>query len=103
MSEDSVLTTYSSADHIRRAMIEAQLYVGIGPSVGKKREGTIAAIMKNIIEIDDERKKKIIENIKSIPYRDPNLDLSREKILENRLIEIAQIRKFKQYRLIHQG
>jgi chorismate dehydratase len=105
MSEDAILTTYSSADHIRRAMIEAQLYVGIGPAVGKKREGTIAAINKNIIEIDDvEFNKRIIENIKSVPYRDPNLDLSREKILKNRLIEISQIKnKFNQYHLIHQG
>ena len=71
-------------------MIEAQLLVGIGPSVGKKREGTIAASNKNIIEIDNERKNSIIGNINSIPYRDPDLDLSREKILENRLIEIAQ-------------
>ena len=104
MSDDAILTTYSSADHVRRAMIEAQLYAGIGPSVGKKREGTIAAVNKNIIEIDDERKNKIVKNIKSIPYRDPNLSLSREKILENRLIEIAQIRnKFKQDHLTHQG
>ncbi|MCL2154312.1 MAG: MnmC family methyltransferase [Leptospirales bacterium] len=96
MSDDAILTTYSSADHIRRAMIEAEIYIGIGPSVGKKREGTIAAIKKNILEIDNERKHKIMENIKSIPYRDPNLDLTREKILENRLIEIAQIKdKFK--------
>ncbi|MCL1865763.1 MAG: MnmC family methyltransferase [Spirochaetes bacterium] len=105
MSEDAILTTYSSADHIRRAMLEAQLYVGIGPSVGKKREGTIAAVKKKIIEIDEidnERKSRIMGNIKSVPYRDSNLDLSREKILENRLIEIAQIRnKFKQDRLIH--
>jgi chorismate dehydratase len=100
MLKDAILTTYSSADHIRRAMIEAGIYVGIGPSVGKKREGTIAAIKKNITEIDDERKDKIMANIKSIPYRDPNLDFSREKILENRLMEIAQI---KQDRLIHQG
>jgi chorismate dehydratase len=104
MSDDAVLTTYSSADHIRRAMIEALFYVGIGPSTGTKREGTIATIKKNIIEIDDERKNKIMGNIKSVPYRDPTLDLSREKILENRLLEIAQIKnKFKQDRLIHQG
>ena len=90
MRADCILTTYSSADHIRRAMIEAQLYVGIGPAVGKKREGTIAAINRNITEIDNERKNRIMGNINSLPYRDPNLNLSREKILENRLIEIAQ-------------
>ena len=92
MSEDAILTTYSSADHIRRAMLEAQFYIGLGPSVGKKREGTIAAVKQNITEIDNERKNKIVENIKSVPYRDPNLCLSREKILENRLMEIAQIK-----------
>ena len=90
MSEDCILTTYSSADHIRRAMIEAKLFVGIGPSVGKKREGTIAAINKNIREIDHDRKNGIIGNINSTPYRDPDLNLSRTEILENRLIEITQ-------------
>jgi chorismate dehydratase len=103
MSDDAKLTTYSSADHIRRAMIEAQLCVGIGPSVGKKREGTIAAVSKKIIEIDNARKNRIMENIKSVPYRDPNLDLSREKILENRSDVISQIKlKLKQDLLIRQ-
>jgi len=104
MLKDAILTTYSSADHIRRAMIEAELYIGIGQSTGKKREGTIAAINKNITEIDNDRKNKIMANIKSIPYRDPDINFSREKILENRLVEIDQIKKkFKQDRLIHQG
>ena len=102
MCEDAILTTYSSADHIRRAMMEAKFYVGIGPSVGKKREGTIAAVKQNITEIDNERKNKITANIKSVPYRDPNLDFPREKILENRLIEITTAKQFKQDRLIRQ-
>lgn len=92
LKEHGVITTYSSADHIRRAMMEAELFVGRGPAVGKKREGTIASIMKTNTELTDEEKKIIRENIKSEPYRDRNFNLSREVILDNRLKKIKKIK-----------
>jgi chorismate dehydratase len=99
LSEKGIITTYSSADQIRRAMIEAGLNIGRGPSVGKKREGTIAALIETLTELDEHEKKEIIKNIKSEPYEDPDFNLSREQILENRLRKIKDI---KEYHQVHQ-
>jgi chorismate dehydratase len=92
LTDNGIITTYSSADQIRRAMIEAELFIGRGPSVGKKREGTIASLVKTGTELSEEEKKGILENIKSEPYRDENFKLTREIILENRLNKIKQIK-----------
>jgi len=92
LSETGIITTYSSADQIRRAMIEAGLYIGRGPSVGKKREGTIAALNTTISELSDDEKKEIISNIKSVPYEDPSFKLTRDNILENRLEKIKKLK-----------
>jgi len=85
MDSGCIITTYSSADHIRMAMKEAGLFIGPGPSVGKKREGTIASNSRMIEELDESRMNDIIKNIKSEPYRDPELVLSREEILNDRI------------------
>lgn len=92
LTEKGIITTYSSADHIRRAMIETGLHVGRGPSVGKKREGTIASLSETISELNNEEKQNIISNIKSIPYEDPYFEYSREAILKNRLIKINNLK-----------
>lgn len=88
MKEKAILTTYSSADQIRRAMIEAGLTVGAGPSVGRKREGTIASKSANIKSLDDERIRNILDNPKSEPYIDRDLSMKREDILSGRLERI---------------
>ena len=92
LSETGIITTYSSADHIRRAMIEAGLNIGRGPSVGKKREGTIASFNEIITELSEEEKYNIFSNIKSEPYEDPDFNFSRENILQNRLIKIKKLK-----------
>ena len=92
LTDNGIITTYSSADQIRRAMIEAGLFIGRGPSVGKKREGTIASLIRTLTELNDDQKQEIMENIKSEPYRDENFSLSREIILENRLNKIKEIK-----------
>jgi len=76
-------------------MTLANLYIAKGPSVGKKREGTLAAKNKEILENSIQGKKllEITEQIKSTPYRDPYLRLKREAILQNRIEEMAQKRK----------
>lgn len=101
MYEDAVLTTYSSADHIRMAMIEAGLKVGAGPSVGRKREGTLAARTGVIIELESRRMDEIRDNPKSEPYRDLDLKLAREIIIENRLESIRR-KKTTGYHQAHQ-
>lgn len=101
MHEDAILTTYSSADHIRMAMIESGLKVGAGPSVGRKREGTLAAPTAIIRELESARIDEIRNNPKSEPYRDPDLKLAREIIIENRL-ESIRIKKITGYHQVHQ-
>ena len=88
MDDDCILTTYSSADHVRMAMTEAGLHIGKGPSVGQKREGTLAARTKVFTTLDDKKIWDIRGNPKSEPYRDPGLNLPRERIINNRLDSI---------------
>jgi chorismate dehydratase len=92
LAEKGIITTYSSADHIRRAMIEAGLRIGRGPSVGKKREGTIAALHETVTELNNSDIDEIFKNIKSVPYEDPEFQLPREFILENRLVKIKALK-----------
>ncbi len=93
MSDEAVLTTYSSADQIRTALIEAGFYIGTGPSVGKKREGTLAS-KKEVFELlDDGRIESIKLNPRSEPYRDKGLLTDRETILSERLARIRDRKK----------
>ncbi len=85
MTDKGILTTYSSADHVRMAMIEAGFTVGMGPSVGRKKEGTIATKSGKIEPLSSERIKEIMQNPRSEPYRDKNLSLERNEILSKRL------------------
>ncbi len=93
MHSEGILTTYSSADHIRRAMIEAGFKIGRGPSVGKKRDGTIASPGKIYNELDEPEIENIINNLRSVPYTDPGLNLTRETILNNRIDLIQKLKK----------
>lgn len=95
MKKHGIMTTYSSALHIRRGMIEAGFFIGRGPSVGMKREGTTASKSKLNNQLSDEEIKKILEEPKSTPYRDKNLDLDRKIILAERLNEIQAIKKIR--------
>lgn len=104
MKKTGIMTTYSSANHIRRAMLEAGFYIGKGPSVGKKREGTLASSAPRGNELLPEDIEAIYNDPRSVPYRDSSLSLKRELILEGRLIEIKKLKNLaKQYHPAHQG
>lgn len=90
MAERAILTTYSSADQIRRAMLEAGFIIGAGPSVGRKREGTIASKSAVIESLNEERVRSIMDNPRSEPYRDRELSQGREDILAERLSRIRE-------------
>ncbi len=92
-----ILTTYSSAPQIRGALLEAGFYPGRGPSVGRKKEGTLASKSRVITLFSDDELKEIRENIKSTPYRDISGGSSREEILKRRLDEMAEKRS-REYR-----
>jgi len=92
LQEDAMLTTYSSALQIRRSLYDAGFYLGKGPSVGQKREGTIAS--KKWFEGAFYQKEltDFFSNPKSIPYRDESFLLTRQEILGNRTKEIKEIK-----------
>ncbi len=83
-----ILTTYSSAPQIRSALLEAGFKIGKGPSVGRKREGTVASVSGNIPRLGDDEVSELRENIKSVPYRDPEFRAARDQILNGRIEEM---------------
>jgi len=87
-----VLTTYSSAPQIRAALIEAGFIIGRGPSVGGKREGTLAAKSGIIPTLSEEEIRALKNNRRAVPYRDVNLTATREDILHQRLEEIKKLK-----------
>lgn len=93
MKSDAVLTTYSAAPQIRRAMAESGLKIARGVSTGKKKEGTIASPSPLENQLTDGEMKELFSEIKGTPYRDENLDADRERILARRIDEMAEIRK----------
>lgn len=98
MSPDSILTTYSAAPQIRRALLEAGFSVGRADSTGKKKEGTVAALKVADNELSDIEKNELMSNIKSTVYRDENLDDARDVILTRRIKEMERIRESRRVR-----
>ncbi len=92
MKESAVLTTYSSALQIRMALIEAGFNIGAGPSVGRKKEGTLASPGYVKHRLSDIFISELKSNIKSTPYTDRGLTDTREEIL-NRRIEMMKKRR----------
>jgi chorismate dehydratase len=93
IKKEGIITTYSSALQVRRALIEAGFHIGRGPSVGMKREGTIASPSPVKHELLPDDISAVMNDPKSVPYRDKLLSLSRELILQNRLEEIRVLKK----------
>jgi len=90
IKHDGILTTYSSAPQIRMALHMAGFHLDKGPSVGKKREGTIASLSYLNEETEKIIIDELINNKKSEPYTDPDLKSERKTILESRLERIKK-------------
>ncbi len=88
-----VLTTYSSALQARAALLEAGFVVGRGPSMGHKREGTLAAKGAHVEPLDEATRAALCREPKATPYRDESLSSAREDILRRRQTEMALRRK----------
>jgi tRNA U34 5-methylaminomethyl-2-thiouridine-forming methyltransferase MnmC len=86
IKEDGGLLTYTSSIPVRSGLVEAGFYVGVGPIFGRKTSGTIASLSLSKIEkdlsFDDER--LIALSDLGIPFRDINLNLTSDEILDNR-------------------
>jgi hypothetical protein len=81
-----VLMTYTSSAPVRSGLIESGFYVGEGPIFGKKTGGTIGSLTLSEIEHDlsEDDERLIALSDLGIPFRDLNLDLNSQKILNNR-------------------
>lgn len=92
MKAASILTTYSSAPQVRAALREAAFIIGRGPSVGGKREGTLASRTAVIEALPADDMEKLLGNKRAVPYRDPLLTRDRDAILRERTDEIKRLR-----------
>ncbi|MCU0846325.1 MAG: MnmC family methyltransferase [Spirochaetes bacterium] len=90
MEDDAVLTTYSSAIQARAAMIEAGFNLWKGPSVGGKREGTLASKGRSLHGYEMIDSLSITGDKRAVPYRDPFLSDDRGTIITGRSVEIAK-------------
>ena len=90
---DAVLTTYSAAPQVRRALLEAGFYLARGPAVGRKKEGTLAS-KKQFSEngLTQDQIDAVLSDIKSTVYRDEHLDALREVILAQRIEQMRKLR-----------
>lgn len=87
---EAIITTYSAALQVRRAMLEAGFTVGRGPSVGGKKEGTLATIAGKIASLPNEEIEAIMTERKGTPYRDVTGADSRISIIQRRKKEMKQ-------------
>lgn len=84
MKEEAVLTTYSSALQVRLAMVKAGFFIGRGPSVGKKREGTVASRTRMPTAFPGSYVSDLERDPKATPYLDCNFTDSRGEIVRRR-------------------
>ncbi|MGF7119158.1 tRNA (5-methylaminomethyl-2-thiouridine)(34)-methyltransferase MnmD [Methanobacterium oryzae] len=86
LNESGVILTYTSAAPVRSAMVQTGLHVGEGPQFGRKSGGTIASNDPELIErqLRENDERMVALSDAGIPFRDPNLNGSSDKIIERR-------------------
>ena len=89
IKDNGIVATYTSSAPVRMAFIEADFYVSLGPIFGRFQGGTLASpslenLTKSLVKNDEI--KMALSDV-GIPFRDPNLDLSSQEILDNRTEE----------------
>ena len=94
IKDDGIVATYTSSAPVRDAFIESDFYIGQGPIFGRKQGGTLAS--PNPLMLDTALPKndeiRIALSDVGIPFRDPNLNNSRDYILEKRTEERHEAR-----------
>ena len=89
IKDNGIVCTYTSSSPVRMAFIEADFYVSLGPIFGRFQGGTLASpnpknLTKSLPKNDEI--KMALSDV-GIPFRDPNLNLSSQEILDNRTEE----------------
>ena len=86
IKDTGIVCTYTSSAPVRMAFIEAGFFISLGPIFGRFQGGTLASpspqnLTKSLPKNDEIR---IALSDVGIPFRDPNLNLSSDQILNNR-------------------
>lgn len=99
LKDNGVVLTYTSAAPVRSAMIHAGLYIGEGPSFGRRSGGTIASNNPEIIEksLSENDERMVALSDAGIPFRDPELDGSSDEIRNRRESERKSVRGTKKF------
>ena len=89
IKDNGIVCTYTSSAPVRMAFIEADFYVSLGPIFGRFQGGTLASpnpknLTKSLPKNDEI--KMALSDV-GIPFRDPDLNLSSQEILDNRTEE----------------
>ncbi|MGK7940520.1 MAG: tRNA (5-methylaminomethyl-2-thiouridine)(34)-methyltransferase MnmD [Crocosphaera sp.] len=84
LDKDGYLATYSCAASVRTALQLAGLKIGATRSVGRRSPGTIANWNGNDLPPLSQQEIEHLQTRASVPYRDPNLTDTAEKIKERR-------------------
>ncbi|MGL4670398.1 MAG: MnmC family methyltransferase [Methanobacteriaceae archaeon] len=94
IKNNGIIATYTSSSPVRYGFIEAGFHIGVGPIFGRRQGGTLASLNPDILDksLPKNDEIKIAISDVGIPFRDKNLDLSSEKILENRRISRQKAR-----------
>ncbi|MDR2830154.1 MAG: SAM-dependent methyltransferase [Methanobrevibacter sp.] len=86
IKDDGILTTYTSSIPVKSGLIEAGFHIGVGPIFGRKIGGVVASLslskIKNELSPDNER--LIALSDLGVPFRDFNLNLTSDEILNGR-------------------
>lgn len=95
LKKSGALITYSASFAVKSAMIECGLFLGTTKAFGRKKPGTIASFSQNKIKqpLSAKEMKIISDSTAGVPYRDPNLNFSAEKIRKVRKREVQNLRK----------
>ena len=89
IKDNGIVCTYTSSSPVRMAFIEADFYVSLGPIFGRFQGGTLASPNpKNLTKSlpNNDELKMALSDV-GIPFRDPDLNLSSQEILDNRTEE----------------
>lgn len=89
IKDDGIVATYTSSAPVRKAFIEADFYIGLGPIFGRKQGGTLASPNPLMLETSLPKNDEIRIALSDvgIPFRDPNLNDNSDVILERRTEE----------------
>lgn len=92
MAPDGMMTTYSAAVQVRRAMVEAGFQIGELKSEHLPKKGTLASPSSFPGGFGEEYVSELSAELRATPYRDPEGIMTRGEILSDRIMRMADER-----------